>query len=73
MALGRIGPGAAEAVPALAATLKDPDNDVREAAAVALERINVKNRITRKRGQRRLVQRAAAVGAMKPYTGPPLD
>ena len=38
-ALGKIGPPAAEAVPALAAALHDPDEDVRRSAADALGKI----------------------------------
>ena len=38
-ALGRIGPEAKEAVPALERLLKDSDGDVRKAAAEALEKI----------------------------------
>jgi HEAT repeat protein len=37
--LGRLGPLAKPAVPALKAALKDPDDDVQAAAAAALERI----------------------------------
>ena len=38
-ALGGIGPPAAEAVPALAAALHDPDADIRRSAAHALGKI----------------------------------
>jgi HEAT repeat protein len=37
--LGRIGPAAAEAMPALTAALQDPDQEVLKAAKDALERI----------------------------------
>ena len=39
-ALGNIGPAAQDAVPALIATLKDHDAEVRRGATEALEKIN---------------------------------
>ncbi len=37
--LGRVGPAAASAVPALKKALKDPDFDVRKEAEAALRRV----------------------------------
>jgi HEAT repeat protein len=42
-ALRRIGPAAAEAVPALNAALRDADTDVRHAAATALKKIRIRS------------------------------
>jgi len=78
LALGDIGPGAEDAVPALLALLSDPNEDVRAAAATALGFIGIEDDIVLADLGRMLadavpnVRRQAALAAAR-ITGRPLD
>jgi hypothetical protein len=63
-----LGADRQEARPARRDRGQAPRRSVQTARSLAQDQ---KPRLLAEGGQRRLVQRAAAVGAMKPYTGPP--